>query len=449
MRTYKYIALAALTVSLAACSQDEDFASVAQNDPNAVTIHATVGILPQTRVTYGDEGRTTFDKGDQIRVINSTRSGKNKSDAVYTYIEGEWTPAETDNYVVWDGTGTNTFYGIYPSTASYDTFTLPTNQSNGVHIADWMTATHSGKKGENGIVNFQLRHLLSKVTVNMGFATQYDGTSSISDVRFPISATELQATYQDNETVQIGATTTSETNVLPYKNGTSYTAILPPMQYASDEPFINLTVNNGTDKLTALAGGNNILNNGLQPGKHYTFTLKVGKDKVSIDKVSVKGWTTDDIDGGEAEEIYNNINATAMSTETLQNAVTRALQEGETDIKVTMAEKPDAEMFVAIRDALVETEGVADGSIHLTLAGCTEIPEYVVGSPEEYSQIGVFGEKYYQEGTQECVTQLASVTLPDVVTIGETHFIMPVTSQRLVPRQQLRWAVVFSRRLRD
>lgn len=422
MRTYKYIALAALTVSLAACSQDEDLASVAQNDPNAVTIHATVGILPQTRVTYGDEGSTTFGEGDQIRVINSTRSGKNKSDAVYTYEGGEWTPAETDKYVVWDGTDTNTFYGIYPSTASYDTFTLPTEQQDGVHNADWMTATYSGEKEGNGIVNFQLRHLLSKVTVNMRFATQYDGTPEISDVQFPISATELQATYQDNETVQIEATTTSKVNVLPHKNSMSYTAILPPTQYASDKPFINLTVN-GTDYLTALVGDNSTLTNGLQPGKHYTFTLKVGKDKVSIDKVSVEDWETDDINGGEATEIYNNINATAMNTETLQNAVTRALQNGETNIKVTMAEKPEAEMFIAIRSALVETEGVADGSIHLTLAGCTEIPNYVGGPPEEYNQMGVFGEKLYlQLNTDEYVTQLASVTLPDVVKIGDDSF---------------------------
>ena len=41
---------------------------------------------------------------------------------------------------------------------------------------------------------------------------------------------------------------------------------------------------------------------GLEAGKHYTFSLKVGKDAISITKVNVEPWTTKEIDGGVAEE---------------------------------------------------------------------------------------------------------------------------------------------------
>lgn len=111
---------------------------------------------------------------------------------------------------------------------------------------------------------------------------------------------------------------------------------------------------------------------------------------------------------------------TAMTSDLLQAAVAAQLAAGETDIKVTLAADAGADMFVAIRSALVETEGVEDGSIHLTLAGCTKIPEYEYRS-QEWNLLGVFGNKNGLN-IDEKVTQLASVTLPDVVTIGNNAF---------------------------
>ncbi|MBE6242140.1 MAG: fimbrillin family protein, partial [Bacteroidales bacterium] len=73
MKAFKYIALAALTFSFAACTQDEDF--IPQGDADAVKITATIGKL-QTRVSY-DERNTTFDENDQIKVVNKLRTSKN------------------------------------------------------------------------------------------------------------------------------------------------------------------------------------------------------------------------------------------------------------------------------------------------------------------------------------------------------------------------------------
>ena len=66
--------LAVLTISFAACTQDEDF--IPQGDGDAVKISASIGAL-QTRVSYDAKGYTTFDKGDQIRVKNTLRTSKN------------------------------------------------------------------------------------------------------------------------------------------------------------------------------------------------------------------------------------------------------------------------------------------------------------------------------------------------------------------------------------
>ena len=55
--TNKYIALAAVALTFAACTQDNDI--IPQGDADAVKITATIGKL-QTRVSY-DERNTTFD----------------------------------------------------------------------------------------------------------------------------------------------------------------------------------------------------------------------------------------------------------------------------------------------------------------------------------------------------------------------------------------------------
>lgn len=110
----------------------------------------------------------------------------------------------------------------------------------------------------------------------------------------------------------------------------------------------------------------------------------------------------------------------AMTSDLLRTAVAAQLAAGETDIKVTLAANAGVEMFLAIRSALVGTENVEDGSINLTLAGCTEIPGYDYSTPDE-SQLGVFGRKSGYM-VDELVTELGSVTLPDVVTIGEYAF---------------------------
>ena len=71
MKTFKYIALAALIISFAACEQ-EDFTPSVQGDGDAVKITATIGKL-QTRVSYA-ERNTTFDENDQIKVVNKLRT---------------------------------------------------------------------------------------------------------------------------------------------------------------------------------------------------------------------------------------------------------------------------------------------------------------------------------------------------------------------------------------
>ena len=283
MKTLRYIALAAMTLSFAACTQEEDFTP--QMDGDAVKINATIGAM-QTRVAYsGDNGVTNFVNGDAIKVVNLMCTSKNE--ATYTTADGtNWT---TTDAMVWNSTSKNKFQAWYPVAeySSYDTFTIPTDQSDATKLAsaDWMTAsTGEIDKPGNGVLDLNFQHRLAKVTVNLTFSSQYpEGYQHVSDFTF----------YTNEETQQA---------ITPLANSeTSYTAILRPGEYADESYFIYLTMD-GIEEHDVLGKTTTAAIN-LEAGKHYTFTLKVGKDVVSIDEVTVADWEEEEIDGGVAEEV--------------------------------------------------------------------------------------------------------------------------------------------------
>ena len=407
MKTLRYIALAALTLSFAACEQ-EDINPAVQGDPDAVKINATIGNM-QTRVAYsGDNGVTNFVNGDAIKVVNLMRTSKNE--ATYTTTDGtNWT---TTDAMVWNSTSKNKFQAYYPVAeySSYDMFTIPTDQSDATKLAsaDWMTAsTGEIDKPGNGVLDLNFQHRLAKVTVNLTFSSQYpEGYQHVSDFTF----------YTNEETQQA---------ITPLANSeTLYTAILRPGEYADEDDFIYLEMDNFDEHYVLGKTTTSAIN--LEAGKHYTFTLKVGKDVVGISDVTVKDWDKKEIDGGVAEEeVYPNIiNATAMDATALNEAVVNALELEYTDLTVTLAAEPESEMYAAIRRALIDTEGVVDGSINLTLKGATVMPDHSI---ELQDGSIAFGEIWQDENGEtlnnpEQVLELHSISLPDMLTIGEGAF---------------------------
>ena len=100
----------------------------------------------------------------------------------------------------------------------------------------------------------------------------------------------------------------------------------------------------------------------------------------------------------------------------LNEAVAHILEDGSRTFTVNLPSDAETELFTAIRRAIIDTEGVEDGSINLTLAGVEAIPDHNEDDPSNL----VFGGYYGDE--LEYVTQLASVNLPDVISIGEIAF---------------------------
>lgn len=282
----KYITLAAMALTFAACTQEEDFTP--QTDGDAVKINATIGRL-QTRVAYEDDGATNFINGDEICVQNILRDTKNI--ATYTFYGSTWT---TTDALVWNGgSAMNQFQAWYPATASFDEFTLPTDQNSIEELpaADWMTASTSAMvKPANKTINLAFEHKLAKVTVQIT-----DFTSQFGDEPRLMAAT-IYSLSDEYVTVNGG--------IKPVLGGNAATAIVCPGKYTPGSNLMEVTISDdGRQTFLNVPVNAFLTDTGLEAGKHYKFSLKVGKDAISITKVNVEPWTTKEIDGGVAEEV--------------------------------------------------------------------------------------------------------------------------------------------------
>ena len=282
----KYIVLAAMALTFAACTQEDDFTP--QTDGDAVKINATIGRL-QTRVAYEDDGATNFINGDEICVQNILRETKNI--ATYTFDGSTWI---TTDALVWNGgTAESQFQAWYPATASFDEFTLPTDQNSREELpaADWMTASTSAMvKPADKTINLAFEHKLAKITVQITeFATQFGDDPYLT-------AATIYSLSDEYVTVNGG--------IKPVLGGNAATAIVCPGKYTPETNLMEVTISDDGRQTNLNVPVNAFLTDtGLEAGKHYKFSLKVGKDAISITKVNVEPWTTKEIDGGVAEEV--------------------------------------------------------------------------------------------------------------------------------------------------
>ena len=360
----KYIVLAAMALTFAACTQEDDFTP--QTDSDAVKINATIGKL-QTRVAYGDDGTTNFINGDKICVQNILRESKNI--ATYTFDGNTWT---TTDALAWNGgTAESQFQAWYPATASFDKFTLPTDQNSIEELpaADWMTASISAMvKPADKTINLAFEHKLAKITVQI---TEF--TSQFGDDPDLMAAT-IYSLSDEYVTVNGG--------IQPVLRGNAATAIVCPGRYAVGTNLMEIRIFDAGHETNHEVPVNALLTDtGLEAGKHYTFSLKVGKDAISINKVYVEPWTTKDIDGGMAEEVepqtYEYDAATntyaVFSGEYLQVAIDEAEVTGTAENPAIVKLMDDIETMGALNEyELVEQDVLVDnGVITLDLNGYT------------------------------------------------------------------------------
>lgn len=300
MKIAKYIPAAALALVLAGCQSEDDFmSSDYANDPMAVHISAGIEAL-QTRVNTAGTG-DAWETGDLISVANtSTGAVTGKDKAVYKYNGGTWEPSGAD-YMVW-ADDVNTFEAYYPvvegKTDSYTQFELPTYQNNSdpdddnyIGRADYMTATAEQSKSD--ALNLTFKHHLAKVTVEIsGYGDQYATQKpTFQAPTFTVPTTKTPVSGKTLTVANSGTTVTglfSEDTSAEAKH--SFTAVLLPGKYTTNDTFVQLNMEGGTS-LTVKANVQQ-LTTGLESGKAYTFNVTVGKNGATINSVTVGDWGT-------------------------------------------------------------------------------------------------------------------------------------------------------------
>ena len=300
MKIAKYIPAAALALVLAGCQSEDDFiSSDYANDPMAVHIRAGIEAL-QTRVNTTETG-DAWENGDLISVANTSKGAvQGKDKAVYKYNGSTWEPEGTD-YMVW-ADDVNTFEAYYPvvegKTDSYTQFELPADQSssnptetNYIGRADYMTAAASQSKSD--ALNLTFKHHLTKVTVKIsGYGNQYATQKPVFQA--PTFTLPTTTTTVDGKKLTVAGNGTTVTGLFSEDASTeakhSFTAVLLPSKYATNDTFVKLNIQGGTS-LTVMA--NEQLTTGLESGKAYTFNVTVGKDGATINSVTVGDWGTE------------------------------------------------------------------------------------------------------------------------------------------------------------
>lgn len=290
-----YIRMWAVIISalgVLACTADEQTLIV--SDEDVVRLSADIsGVV--TRVNY--EG-TAFTEGDVISVKNLSSEVNNLARYRYNSAYDTWGMLEDGtNVLLWNGTGDNDFAAWYPDHASYDGFEIPSDQTDGYLMADWMTARTVARKSDK-ILSLSFAHHLSKVEVNV---VRWGDMLPEDQVLSGLSVLSLSGKMTNDGQEVTGDN--SQMYVAAELSGVaSAVAVVAPGTYASGSDFLKVSCVDGGKTLSYAVKLYDDVE--MVPGKCYSFDLIVGKLGVSVSNVSVADW--DDMELGQvaAEDAY-------------------------------------------------------------------------------------------------------------------------------------------------
>ena len=246
--------VALLPLFITSCYNDDTTVTTNPQQDRVVAVNA--GITREGSSTTGSD----FASGDKILITNVTRkdAGLICNSSVFTYDGSSWTSEGT---LLWSaGEEENTFQAVYPSTASYSSFTVPSDQSDADKLksADWMTC--ETKVTLNNLttassLNLEFKRKMAMVVVQITGA----------DVS-TLNSLTVESPSPDNDNITFE---NQDHKITAYKDATNnnmFSAIIAPGSKSSGTLLCTLILNDASEKSLYLQ--NNI---DFQAGKKYTF----------------------------------------------------------------------------------------------------------------------------------------------------------------------------------
>lgn len=384
MKILRYIGTFALFATLAACSTEDEQVRFAENE---VKVNATIGdesIFTRSYPAGDAEKQKGFKELDRIGIC------LNGGDArLYEMKNGVWAIDADLEPLKWEN-GANEFKAFSPyayglkAYNSFDKGHIAEDQQSedGLAFSDYMTASQPYSNiPEDRQLDLTFERKTARVIVDIEgshFTNEFD-SPLVTDVTI---SSQLEVPATSGGAVK---------EIKPYKMEnsnpkSSWMALVAPNAEDASQNFICLKIQE--TKTTDAAKPYYVKGiPNLEAGKSYTYKLKIGKDKATIQSVTVENWKDGAaVTGGEA---------IAVSKEDVKSSIETQLAKGYNDIVLTLNSKPSSDVLTQIKSSLASKSG-----INLTLKGIETIPE----------------------GTFKDIKWLNKVTLPDAVTIGANAF---------------------------
>ena len=291
---YIFAVLALAAIAFSACSQKEDITSPLVGQ----AINATFSVGgAQTRVNTLDEQTNTWEDGDMIKAKVTGGGKTTESVLTATVSENGMVSWSHHKNFVWQDNGKHKIYVSYPSDYPCDEsgkWTLPLEQNTlkGLKGADFIDGSYEGDPDR--YIQIQAEHRLALVTVTyeIGTADFAEGTTLES----PVVKSPYPKFSSGADGKVIGAIGSGVVEVKAYVHGDAnkFSAIIVPGKINVGSEFLSFSVG-GKNYVSKLKRG---MDTDFKGGTCYTYSLKVGKNKVELTQIKVErglpGWGSEE-----------------------------------------------------------------------------------------------------------------------------------------------------------
>ena len=246
--------VALLPLFITSCYNDDTTVTTNPQQDRVVAVNA--GITREGNSTTG----SAFANNDKILITNVTRkdAGLICNSAVFTYDGSSWTSEGT---LLWSaGEEENIFQAVYPSTASYSSFTVPSDQSDADKLksADWMTCETTvtlANLTAASSLNLEFKRKMAMVVVEITGAS----VNTLASLTVESPSSDNNNLTFENQDHKITAYKDANT-------GNMFSAIIAPGSKSPEALLCTLILNDASEKLLKLKNGIE-----FQAGKKYTF----------------------------------------------------------------------------------------------------------------------------------------------------------------------------------
>ena len=281
----KLFALAALALSLAACTNDNE---VMDNGPVAAVINAEISDAVATRASG-----TQWDNGDAIGI-----TGGIYTDIRYVYSNGSWTVDEASDPIFFQTPGDVDFTAYYPQGAETANITITAEQQSTApdeqtgftpqSQIDLLYGTGTGGVSTGGKVDFSFSHRMSRLVLN--FTGSDVDLADLSE--YTLSGLSMTGSF-DTAIGEAKATDSASDLKMDATGITSSSLILFPQAVTEATLKVVLGGQNYTATLT-FPKANAV--QGLESGYSYKYNVTIKKDVLTVSSATINNWN----DGGES-----------------------------------------------------------------------------------------------------------------------------------------------------